>query len=188
LDEEEVMESRAKFLGHPVHPMLIVFPLGLFISAVLFDIMYHITGNELLPVVAFYNIGGGLLGGIAASVFGFVDFMAIPAGTRARRIAIFHAVGNLTVILFFFFSWLIRMNVPGLIPELFAQSFSFLGIVIAAFTAWLGGELVDRLGVGVDRGAHLNAPSSLSREPASSYRSGQKNVPVTGEDQEGYEP
>ncbi len=50
-------------------------------------------------------------------------------------------------------------------PVAMALVLSFMGAGLALLTGWLGGELVDRLGVGVDDGAHLNAPSSLSRRP-----------------------
>jgi uncharacterized membrane protein len=178
------MESKAKFLGHPIHQMMIVLPLGLFIASVVFDILFYITGNELFPIVAFYNIAGGILSGLAAAVFGFIDYTAIPPGTRAKRVGFLHGMGNVIVLLFFSFSWIIRSNVPGLFPETFSMVASLMAIGLAAVTGWLGGELVNRLGVGVDPGAHLNAPSSLSREPAMPEHrmQGQAHVPVTGEE------
>ena len=178
------MESRAKLLGHPIHQMLIVFPLGLLVSSVIFDILYLTTGNELFPAIAFYNIAGGLIGGLIAAIFGFIDYRHIPNDTRAKKIGRAHGFGNLVVMLFFSFSWLIRANIPGYLPETLSQTLSFLGLAVGGFTAWLGGELVDRLGVGVDPGANLNAPSSLSGEPAAptNVRS-QQAVPVTGTEQ-----
>jgi uncharacterized membrane protein len=88
------MESRAKLLGHPIHPMLIVFPLGLFISAVVFDFVRLWTGSEVFAAVSFWNIVGGLL----AAVFGLVDWIAIPDGTRAKRIGLAHGIGNVGVV------------------------------------------------------------------------------------------
>jgi len=69
------------------------------------------------------------------------------------------------VVALFSISWLIRRDVPTQ-PEASAIVLSFLGVGLAVITGWLGGELVDRLGVGVDEGAHLDAPSSLSGQPA----------------------
>jgi uncharacterized membrane protein len=76
-----------------------------------------------------------------------------------------HGVGNVVVVLLFVVSWYIRSRV-GVPPTTSAYVFSFLGVGLALWTGWLGGELVDRLGVGVDPGAHVNAPSSLSGRPA----------------------
>ena len=178
------MESKAKFLGHPIHPMLIVFPLGLFMSAILFDIIYLVTGDQVFAAVAFYNIAGGIIGGVVAAIFGFWDYFAIPKGTRAKRIGTFHGFGNLAVVLLFSMSWLFRLTSPEYEPPLIAMAFSFLAGTLGLGTAWLGGELVDRLGVGVDPGANLNAPSSLTQEPAGQSVS-MAQVPVTGEDTEG---
>jgi len=62
-------------------------------------------------------------------------------------------------------SWFLRRDDPGN-PEGAAITLSVLAVLLALVTGWLGGELVDRLGVGVEEGANLNAPSSLSGEPA----------------------
>jgi|SRR4051812_36344867 uncharacterized membrane protein len=84
------MESRAKLLGHPIHPMLIVLPLGLFIAAVVFDALYLWRGAQTFAAVAYWNIAGGVIGGLLAAVFGLVDWLAIPSGTRAKRIGLLH--------------------------------------------------------------------------------------------------
>jgi len=160
--EEKVMESKTKFLGHPVHPMLIVFPLGLLATAVIFDILYLLTGNELFPIVSYWNITAGILGGLAAALFGFIDWLAIPGGTRAKSVGAWHGVGNVTVVVLFFLSWLLRQNFLNYEPSALALALSFAGGTLALVTGWLGGELVDRLGVGVDPGANVNAPSSIS--------------------------
>lgn len=67
------MESKVKLLGHPIHPMLIVFPLGLLAIAVLFDIIRTFTSNSTLAAVAFWNIAAGVVGGLLAALFGFGD-------------------------------------------------------------------------------------------------------------------
>lgn len=160
------MESRAKLLGHPVHPTLIVFPLGLFATAVVFDILYLITDRSGFGVAAGYAIAVGVIGGLLAAVFGLVDWRAIPAGTRAKRVGALHGVGNVVVVLLFALSWLLRMGAGDWHPTSLALVFSFAGVLLAGLTGWLGGELVDRLGVGVAEDAHVNAPNSLSRRAA----------------------
>jgi uncharacterized membrane protein len=158
-----LMESRAKLLGHPIHPVLVVLPLGLFSIGVLFDAVYLVTGSEGFAEVAYWNISVGIVGGLAAAIFGFVDWLAIPKGTRARRIGLWHGLGNLVIVLLFIGSWLLRQPDFGYAPDLLPFVLGLVGVVLALATAWLGGELVYRLRVAVDDDAHLDASSSLAR-------------------------
>lgn len=161
------MESRAKVLGHPAHPILIVFPLGLLATAVIIDVLYLVMRDERLAYTAFVMIAAGCITGAVAAIFGFWDWLAIPNGTRAKSVGAMHGLGNVAVIALFIISLLLRRGDPNFVPSWLALIPSFLAFVISAVTGWLGGELVDRLGVGVDEGAHLNAPNSLSGQPAS---------------------
>lgn len=165
------MDARAKLFGHPVHPMLIVFPLGLLSTSLIFDLIGAFNKNGNFNIVAYWMIVGGLLGGFLAAIFGVVDFLAIPQGTRARRLGLFHGLGNAVVLLLFLGSFALRVDSPS-IPGVVAIGLSAAGVGLALLTGWLGGELVDRLAVGVDEGAHLNSPNSLSGRPASEEAGG----------------
>jgi uncharacterized membrane protein len=167
---ERAVESKIKFLGHPIHPMLIVLPLGLLSAAVVFDIVYLVTDEDAFSTVAFWNIAAGVVGGFLAAIFGAWDWLHIPRDTRAKRIGVFHGGGNVVVVVLFALSWLLRFGQEGYEPTELAHVLSFAGIVLATVTGWLGGELVDRLGVGVDDGANLDAPSSLSGKSAGADR------------------
>jgi uncharacterized membrane protein len=159
------MESKAKALGHPIHQMLIPFPLGLLGTAVIFDIIYLIWGNPTMAVVSHWMIAAGIIGGLLSAPFGLIDLLAIPSGTRAKRIGILHGVGNLIVLLLFAGSWYLRYNATGsdpYAPSNPALALSFSAFILVSLTGWLGGELVDRLSVGVDDGANLEAPNSLT--------------------------
>ena len=162
------MESKVKLMGHPIHPMLIVFPLGLLAASLGFDIGYLKTGNPEFAIVSYWAISAGIIGGLLAAIFGLADWWAIPSNTRAKAIGLWHGVGNVVVVLLFVGSWILRYSVPGYLPQNSAVLLSCLGVGLALVTGWLGGELVGRLGVGVDEGAHLNAPSSLSIQAATS--------------------
>jgi uncharacterized membrane protein len=166
LTEEEDMQASAKLFGHPIHQMLIVFPLGLLATGAIFDVIHLVTGNPRWAEVAYWMITAGIVGGLVAALFGLIDWLGIPGGTRAKRIGLLHGGGNLVVVLLFAGSWLMRRDNPTA-PEALALVLSFAGTGLALVTAWLGGELVSRLGIGVDDGAHVNAPSSLSDRPAS---------------------
>ena len=160
------MESKAKLLGHPIHPMLIVLPLGLFVAAVVFDAVYLWRGSPAFATAAYWNIAAGIVGGLLAAVFGAIDWFAIRAGTRAKRIGLLHGGTNVVVVLIFAVVWLMRGDAPDTAPTTNLFLLEVVALALGSVAVWLGGELVDRLGVGVDDGAHLDAPSSLSGRPA----------------------
>jgi uncharacterized membrane protein len=155
------MESKVKIFGHPVHPMLIVFPLGLLATSVIFDLIYVSSNNAAWAGHSYVMIAAGVISGVIAAVFGILDFRAIPPDTRAKNIGAIHGIGNVFVIGLFLASWFVRRDLPSHIPNAVALWLSIVAFLLAIVTGWLGGELVDRLGVGVDEGANLNAPSSL---------------------------
>lgn len=150
------MESKAKLFGHPIHPMLIPFPLGLLGMAVVFDLIDLVVGRDTLARAASSMIAASVATGLLAAVVGAIDWAAIPSGTRAKSIATAHGLGNVVIVALFAAAWFLRRNDPA---DAAGVPIVLLG---AAVTGWLGGELVDRLGVGVDPGAHLDAPNSLS--------------------------
>lgn len=161
------MESRIKFLGHPVHQQLVMLPLGILAIAVIFDIVYLIRGEPRWADFAYWLILCGVLSGLLAAVFGLVDWLAIPSGTRAKRIGLMHAGSNATGLVLFAISFAMRYSDPQN-PTLAAFILSLIAMAMLTLGGWLGGELVDRLAVGVDEGAHLNSPNSLSKHPAGS--------------------
>jgi len=163
------MREGAKLLGHPIHQMLIVFPLGLLATSFFFDIGWLVTKAENIGIVAYWMIFAGVIGGLIAAVFGLIDWLAIPSQTRAKSIGAWHGIGNVGVVLLFIGSWLLRRGNPAT-PPMAAIVLSAVAVCIALVTGWLGGEMVDRLAIGVDEGAHVNAPSSLSGRPASEQR------------------
>jgi len=155
------MESKAKLFGHAIHPILIVYPLGLLSAAVIFDVIYLATGNTTWSTVSFWMIAAGIIGGLLAAVFGLIDYLNIPSGTRASRIGLLHGLTNVGVVILFIASWLLRRDTPD-VPPTAALALSFIGVAAALLGGWLGGELVERLGVGITPNANLNAPSSLT--------------------------
>lgn len=156
----------ARFLGHSVHPMLITFPLGLLPTAIIFDVIHFASKNPLWSTVSYWMIAAGIVGALVAALFGLIDWLAIPGGTRARGVGARHGIGNVVVVAFFAVSWWMRRADPGN-PTTAAFIVALLGGGVALYTGWLGGELVERHGLGVHDGANENAPSSLSGRPAS---------------------
>jgi uncharacterized membrane protein len=148
-----------------------VFPLGLLATSLVFDLVYEGTGNGRWADISYVMIASGIIGGLTAAIFGLIDWLAIPKQTRARRIGALHGIGNVIVVALFAISWLLRRDHPTA-PDLAAVVVSVAGVLIALVTGWLGGELIDRLAVGVHDGANVNAPSSLSGKPASEIAPG----------------
>lgn len=161
------MNSRIKLLGHPLHPMLVVYPLGLWSTAVILDLIFMGNGNRALPIASYWMIAAGLIGAVLAAVVGFLEWAAIPNNSRAKSIGLWHGLGNLFIAVLFAGSWWLRSGVDDNVPGTTAFVLSLVGFGLALVTGWLGGELVYRLGVGVDHGANVNAPNSLSDREAS---------------------
>ena len=168
------MESKAKLFGHAIHPILIVYPLGLLSAAVVFDVIYLVTGNPTWTTVSFWMIAAGIVGGLLAAVFGLIDYLNIPSGTRAARIGLLHGLTNVFVMILFVASWLLRRNSPE-VPSTAAFTLSFIGVAAALLGGWLGGELVERLGVGVTPDANLNAPNSLTHSARDTKRAAEEH-------------
>lgn len=155
------MESRAQFLGHPVHQILVELPVGAFVFAVTCDALHSVTRQRRFVPAARLALDFGLLTATVAAPFGLVDWLAIPAGTRAKRVGLAHALGNLVALGIFASARALRGNRRS------ASSSKWLaatGLGVAGVTAWLGGELINRHGVGVHDLVGVDAPSSLSRE------------------------
>src|ERR1044071_7699156 len=107
------MNSHVKLLGHPLHPMLVVYPLGLLSVAVIFDIIFMITKNTVFPNVSYWMIAAGIIGGLLAAVVGFTEWLSIPNNSRAKSIGGMHGLGNLVIVLLFVGSWWLRRGDPN---------------------------------------------------------------------------
>jgi len=152
--------------------MLIVYPLGLLSTAVIFDLLFMANNNEVFPIVSYWMITAGLVGGLLAALIGLMEWLAVPNDSRAKKIGMWHGLGNLVIVLLFAGSWWLRTGVEDNVPSTTAFILSLLGFGLALVTGWLGGELVYRLGIGVDHGANVNAPNSLSDKEASTTGTG----------------
>jgi uncharacterized membrane protein len=155
------MRTRARALGHSIHPMLVVFPLGLLIAALVFDAVHLGTANDIFSQVGFWNITAGLVGAVLAALAGFIDWLGIPARTRARSAGLLHGCLNVAAVVLFLIAWLVRLDRVGHRPGAGLFLLELVAIGLAGVAAWFGGELVERMGIGVDENARPDAPSSL---------------------------
>jgi len=161
------MGSRANLFDHPIHPMLTVFPLGLLATSVGFDVLHRVRTagwlvddryNGWWASQAYWLIATGVLGGIAAALVGYIDWRALPDDSRTKQIGKWHAVGNIVVLTLFATSWYLRRDAPHR-PSSFELVLSLTGLGLVALTAWLGVDMVGRLGGG--DGGQLDAPRPL---------------------------
>jgi uncharacterized membrane protein len=153
------MKSHVRLPGHSVHQMLVVFPLCLLATSVICDLLDVVTTTGAFLDAAYWIIPAGVVGGVAAAPFGFIDWLHIPRDTRARRVGAWHGLGNAAVLALFAASWWLRdydRDVPVV-----ALALSLIGAALSLVTAWLGAEMVARLGIGVYEDASADAPSSL---------------------------
>lgn len=138
--------------GHPFHPILVTVPIGAWVASLAFDVASRTAGEEaVFAKGAFWLIGIGILGALAAAVFGLMDLLTIPKGTKAFRTGIMHMALNLTVVAIFAVSFLVRR---GDIEDPGAVSVGLIAVSVVALAAlglsgWLGGKLTYRYGVRV---------------------------------------
>jgi uncharacterized membrane protein len=154
------MESRYRVFGHSIHQTVVPFAVGLLGAAACFDGIALVIGRPGMAEMAYWLISGGLVVGILAAPFGFLDWMNTPDGSRAESLGRLHGVLNVVVLLLFWGSWMMRRGDPAH-PEVIATVLSFAAVALTLITAWMGGELVTRLGMGVFAAAGPNASSSL---------------------------
>jgi uncharacterized membrane protein len=155
------MENQVKVAGHPVHPLLVVFPLGLLSTAVIFDILYIFSNRAQWNMVGYFMIGAGVIGGLGAVLFGFLDWLVVSSRTRVKPIGLYHGLGNLLVLTLFVLSWILRRPLPTS-PQTDAVLVCIGGLIVGVITAWMGGELVGRWQGGLNEGLRRDAPSSLT--------------------------
>ena len=140
--------SSANLAGHPLHPMLIVLPIGFFLATFVCDLIFWQTGNAAWATAAYWLLGVGLLGAALAAVTGLIDFLG---DKRIRDIgdAWQHAIGNVIAVLIqaFSFYWRYRYGAAAVVPV--GLTLSLIVVCIILFTGWKGGELVFRHRVAV---------------------------------------
>ena len=142
------MASPASVLKHPIHPMLIPFPIALWIFSFVCDVIYALGwGGTVWNDLAFYSMAGGVVGALIAAVPGYIDYRSL-SDPKVKRIGWWHMVINLCIaVLFAINLWLRVGSQPG---AALPMVLSFIGIAMLGVSGWLGGELVYVHGVAVE--------------------------------------
>ena len=142
------MRTPANIARHPIHPMLVAIPIGLWIFSLICDLVYRFGGgNPNWQVVAWYTLVGGILGALVAAVPGFIDMLSLPWATK--RIALIHMSINLTVVALYVVNAYIRKCSGGVSDATIWLSVISVGMLAAS--GWLGGKMVYVHGVAVDQ-------------------------------------
>ena len=147
------MSSPASVGGHPIHAMIIPFPIGLWVFSLIADVIYLWRGNLVWrDWIAFYALLAGIIGAALAAVFGIIDWLSIT-DRGVKKVADWHARLNVIALLVFAASFYLRttggqrmLGGGYTIPLLL----SVLGVILISISGYLGGELVFRHGVAVN--------------------------------------
>lgn len=153
------MKSKAAIGGHPIHPMLIPFPIAFLTGAIVFDILSRVRVSEPLYTTAYHCLVAGLIMGVLAAIAGAVDFRyAIPADTPAKNKATYHLIVNGLGLVLFSLSLFMRpsfvdRNTISMLP-------AYAGAILLGIGGWLGGSLVYDEKVGINEPlSELGVPS-----------------------------
>jgi uncharacterized membrane protein len=140
------MSSPASIKNHPIHPMLIALPIGLWVFALVCDVFRLLGEGPAWSVVAIYSIAGGIVGAVIAAVPGLIDYFSIDE-KEMGQIATYHMVVNVTATVIFGLNlWLrFRLDETSKIPFLL----TLVGVGLIGFGGWLGGEMVYVKGMAV---------------------------------------
>jgi uncharacterized membrane protein len=140
------MASPASVKKHPLHPMLVTVPIGLWVFALVCDIVAISGGKGPWSSVALYSVAGGIVGAILAAVPGLMDYFSIDEA-EMRRIATFHLIVNLAAVVVFAVNLWCRFILPttSVVPLIL----SIVGVVGIGIGGWLGGEMVYVKGMAV---------------------------------------
>ncbi|HET9787014.1 MAG TPA: DUF2231 domain-containing protein [Pyrinomonadaceae bacterium] len=147
------MKSKATLAGHPVHPMLIPFPLALWTTSFVVDILFYFFRHPTLLIIAKFMLAAGCIGALAAAIAGFIDWLSIRDG-EVKKVANWHARLNVAALVIFAISFFLRMGrYSDLVGRRLTIPFllSLVGVILISISGWLGGELVFRYGVGQTR-------------------------------------
>ena len=142
------MSRPVRIAKHPVHPMLVVFPIGLWVFSLLSDVVFLLGGSERWNDIAFYTMAGGLVGALAAALPGLFDMLSI-SDPKVGKIAWNHMILNAIAVLIFAADLSARiLSRPGAtLPVVL----SVAGVILLALAGWLGGEMVYVHGAGVEQ-------------------------------------
>jgi uncharacterized membrane protein len=165
------MESRAAIAGHPLHPIFVTIPIGLWSIVPVCDLIHWWLGGDVTwKMLALLSVAIGLVGAAAAILTGFIDYPL--AQGRAAAVAKYHMIFNIAVSLLFALDLYLRWqelhsngNSGDILPQFGALPvvISLVAVILLGISGWLGGELVSRFGISVHEDAAGVSPVNPAR-------------------------
>jgi len=147
------MRTPASIARHPIHPMLVPIPIGLWIFSLVCDGVFALGwGGEVWRTVAFFTMVGGVVGALIAAIPGLIDMLSLPHGPRKTAVA--HMTINLTIVAMYVVNIWLRIANPANVRLTLLLSLVAVGLL--AVSGWLGGKMVYEHGVAVDDGEQLH--------------------------------
>jgi uncharacterized membrane protein len=150
------MARFARIAKHPVHPMLVSFPIALFIVALICDVVRAVAGvSSPYWTLAYYSIGAGVAGALLAAVPGFIDYLSLEPD-QVRRLGLKHMLMNSVVVVLFVINFYLRRPSGAAAAgenQAVLLVLSLLGVALLGLSGWLGAEMVYVHGVGVQKRA-----------------------------------
>ncbi|HEX2256572.1 MAG TPA: DUF2231 domain-containing protein [Afifellaceae bacterium] len=135
--------------GHPVHPMLVTFPIAFLMAVPPSDIAFLYFGDPFWARLSLWLLGAGTLMGTLAGIAGTVELLAI-AGIRRRAAAWNHFVAAVVMLAVSFANWTWRLDDVEAAVAPWGLAMSALTAVLVVFAGWLGGGLVFEHQVGIE--------------------------------------
>lgn len=137
--------------GHPFHPVMVTVPIGAWVASVVFDVVALASGDEepVFAEGAYWLIGIGIVGAVVAALFGLMDLLVIPRGTRAFRTGVLHMSLNLVVVILFAIDFAVRAGQGHEEASVGGFVLSLIALALLGASGWLGGRLAYHYGVRV---------------------------------------
>jgi uncharacterized membrane protein/nitrite reductase/ring-hydroxylating ferredoxin subunit len=149
LSKKDRMKSKAHIKGHPLHPILVCFPIAFFTGALIFDILALLNGQDFYQTATHLLIAG-LIGGLVAAIPGLIDLLfTVPPKSSGKKRGIKHGLINLTAIILFGTALFYRLQVEPP-AKLVVAGLEAAGVILLGFAGWMGGTLVYRNQIGVN--------------------------------------
>jgi uncharacterized membrane protein len=136
--------------GHPFHPIMVTIPIGSWTASLIFDIIGFFAEDPTGYVIAAQILVAiGIIGAVLAAVLGLLDFTTLAKGTPARRTALIHMILNLSAVVLFAISWVVRAGSDHDEVSVVGFVLSLIAFLIVGASGWLGGKLSYHYGVRV---------------------------------------
>jgi uncharacterized membrane protein len=148
LPQDDAAPSSAAIAGHPIHPMLVPFPIAALVGALVVDVAFLQSGDAFWARAGFWLLAAGIATGALAAVFGLVDFLSVPR-VRSLTAGWVHFLGNATALALAAWNLALRWDDPAAGATGLGVALSAAVVLILLVTGWLGGELSYRHRIGV---------------------------------------